>query len=92
MRVGQEVRFTLTVANLDNTGRVDIMVVEDPGVPIGMSLVPSPMSAGCFVPNKICRDVVWTPRKVLVYVGHIHATKKVSFSMLVMQPMNWRHT
>ena len=52
----------MKVANLDNTGIIDIMVVEDPGVPVGMALVNPAVS--CLAPNEVCKDVVWVPRKV----------------------------
>jgi len=62
VRVGVPVTFTVNAVSLDETGTLDILVVEDPGSPIGLSSQPT--STQCAAGVTACRTVTYTPRKV----------------------------
>jgi hypothetical protein len=60
------VTFTINAVSLDETGTLDILVVEDPGSPIGLTAQPT--STQCAAGVSACRTVTYTPRKVCVHV------------------------
>lgn len=61
VRVGVPVTFTVNTISFDSTGTLDILVVEDPGSPIGLQA--GTTSRSCAAGVSACRTVTYVPRK-----------------------------
>ncbi|KAJ1475663.1 hypothetical protein T484DRAFT_3154781 [Baffinella frigidus] len=78
VRVGQRLDMTLSSKTLMVGSSVEIMVMADPGLPIGMSVGPDYPCGDL----KWCKDLSWTPRKGQEGVTHQAHIQAVSTSSL----------
>uniref|UniRef100_A0A7S0TKP5 Uncharacterized protein n=1 Tax=Hemiselmis andersenii TaxID=464988 RepID=A0A7S0TKP5_HEMAN len=75
VRVGETYTFSINIVCPDSTGVIEILAIEDPGVPLGLEASPTSRScAGAGV--SACRTVTFTPRKGLA--GTMHEARFVA--------------
>ena len=78
VRVGQELHLTISSKTLDVGSSLEIMVMSDPGLPIGMT-AGADYACG---ERTMCKDLSWTPRKGQEGVMHQAHLQAVSTSHL----------
>jgi len=80
VRIGEEIKLELTLSTLDAGGKVQMITVDDPGLPIGAELTDD-RACGQYT---VCRTFTWTPRKG--QEGKVHDAHLVGRSSSSLKP------